>query len=126
MPKRRARSTLRAGPVLAGALVGLAPPASAQSGARPGADVPCGERDAIVAALERRYAEMPVARGIENNGELIQVFVSPRTGTWTILATRTDGVSCVLAVGDHFEARGPAPDPAALEGDRTAPGERPG
>ncbi len=124
MPQRRAGSIVHALRVVAAALV--AAPAAADEAEAPRSDVPCGERAAIVDALERRYDEIAVARGIENNGELIQLFASARTGTWTILATRTDGVSCVLAVGEHFEPRRPRPDPAAAEGAAPGAGERPG
>ncbi len=36
----------------------------------------------------------------------MEIFVSP-AGTWTILATGTDGLSCVLAVGEGFDAAPP-------------------
>jgi hypothetical protein len=33
----------------------------------------------------------------------MEVFVSS-AGTWTILATRTDGTSCVVSAGEGWEA----------------------
>ena len=44
-----------------------------------------------------------LATGLVDENAMMEIFVSP-SGTWTILATGTDGVSCVLAVGEGFEA----------------------
>ena len=67
--------------------------------------VACGDHGRLVAALSERYREQPVSMGLQNNGNLLQVFASDETGSWTILSTATDGTSCILAVGEHFERR---------------------
>ena len=46
--------------------------------------------------------ENPAAVGQINGDAVIEVFVSEK-GTWTILATGTDGKSCVLSAGEDFE-----------------------
>lgn len=74
-----------------------------------GGVVACGEHALLVAALSERYREEPVSMGLQNNGHLLEVFASSETGSWTILSTATDGKSCVLAVGEHFEQRPLAP-----------------
>ncbi|TVQ34274.1 MAG: hypothetical protein EA356_10820 [Geminicoccaceae bacterium] len=63
----------------------------------------CHDHQALVQALADRYREVPVSIGLQNDGQLIEVFASGDTGTWTILLTRPDGVSCILAAGKHFE-----------------------
>ena len=73
-------------------LVGLAPAAAQDF---------CLGRGALASHLEKRYAEQPIAIGIETRGMLLEVFVSP-LGTWTIVATTPKGVSCIRAVGDGW------------------------
>jgi hypothetical protein len=34
---------------------------------------------------------------------VIEVYSSEETGTWTILVTRPDGTSCLLAAGQRWE-----------------------
>ncbi len=62
----------------------------------------CGERDAIVASLEKTYSEAPVSMGLGSNGAIIEVFASP-LGTFTIILTRPNGLTCVMAVGESWE-----------------------
>jgi hypothetical protein len=63
----------------------------------------CGERTALAAELEARYAERPVARGLTLRGDLAEVFASPG-GTFTILITRPDGRTCAIAAGEGWAA----------------------
>lgn len=62
----------------------------------------CGERGEVLADLEKTYAETPEARGLASNGSVIEVLVSP-TGGFTIILTRPDGLSCVMATGEGWE-----------------------
>ena len=62
----------------------------------------CGERGAIVASLEKTYSEAPVSMGLGSNGTIIEVFASP-SGTFTIILTRPDGMTCVMAAGENWE-----------------------
>ena len=74
----------------------------------------CHDYKEIVRQLGTRYEEVPVSTGLQTNGNLIQVFASPRTGTWTILSVAPDGTGCVLAAGRGWETTTPPPtDPPA-------------
>lgn len=64
--------------------------------------IACADHGEVVDALTGQYDERRVSIGLQTNGDLLEVFASGRTGTWTILSTRTDGVSCIVAVGRHF------------------------
>jgi hypothetical protein len=66
----------------------------------------CGERERMVQDLDRQFDESAVATGLVDQSAVMEIFVSP-AGTWTILATGTDGLSCVLAVGEGFDAAAP-------------------
>lgn len=66
-------------------------------------DAHCGKRAAIVAKLGEVFRESPTAVGVVNQDAVIEIFVSSR-GTWTILATGTDGQSCVVSSGEDWES----------------------
>ena len=51
------------------------------------AQVPCGERDAIVKWLGAKYKEAPVASGVGNKGNLVEVLSTRGGETWTVLVT---------------------------------------
>ena len=62
----------------------------------------CGQRGAVVTALDKMYAEKPVSLGIADNGSVIEVFASAE-GSWTIVLTSPTGISCLLAAGESWE-----------------------
>lgn len=62
----------------------------------------CANRTEMVKSLADKFKENPAAVGIINGDAVVEVFVS-KNGTWTILATGTDGKSCVLSAGEGFE-----------------------
>lgn len=63
----------------------------------------CGQYDDIATQLGQHFAEIPKAFGLQQNGHLLQVFVSEETGTWTIVSTTPAGVSCIVAAGESWE-----------------------
>lgn len=75
----------------------------------------CQSRDSLVKLLEDRFAEQPVAVGLEASGQLIELFTSAENESWTMVMTMPAGQSCVLAVGEYWlETKQPAIDgPAA-------------
>ncbi|WP_166417799.1 hypothetical protein [Cochlodiniinecator piscidefendens] len=83
----------------------LAPPATAQN-----ARTYCAPRDTIVQTLMGRYAETLYAGGLQSQSNLLEVWSSPESGSFTILMTRPNGISCVMASGEHwhFETQRPA------------------
>ena len=89
--------------LLAGA-VALSPPAFAEAAGKSEESVVlgCSERADLLAHLERRYGEVFSGQARRSEKGLIELYVG-RTGTWTILLTRPDGVSCPLAVGSDAE-----------------------
>ncbi len=63
----------------------------------------CAKRDLVVQRLEERFGETLRSMGLNQNEGLVEVFASEATGTWTILMTMPDGVSCLLAAGRMWE-----------------------
>lgn len=62
----------------------------------------CANRTEMVKSLADKFNENPTAVGQINGDAVIEVFVSEK-GSWTILATGTDGKSCVLSAGESWE-----------------------
>ena len=66
------------------------------------AEVFCDKRQNVVAKLKNSYLEVPAAMGLEANGTMMEIFVSPE-GTWTISFTHPNGITCLGAVGKAWE-----------------------
>lgn len=62
----------------------------------------CGPRDEIVAQLGSVFQETPSGTGLIDPTAVVEVFVS-ESGTFTILASGTDGTSCILASGEGWD-----------------------
>lgn len=66
------------------------------------AQMVCGVRAAIVAAITGKYGEAPKAIGIAGQKNLAELFVS-KSGSWTMLITQPHGPTCILATGESWE-----------------------
>ena len=62
----------------------------------------CGERERMAQQLERNYKEVPQAVGLSSEGRVIEVFASD-SGSWTILVTYPNGLSCAIDSGEAWE-----------------------
>lgn len=76
----------------------LAAPAAAQQ------QTFCGDRSTMVEKLAQEFKENPMAVGMVDQSAVLEIFVSDN-GSWTILATSTDGKSCVLSAGEGWESK---------------------
>lgn len=62
----------------------------------------CGPRAQIVDKLAHQFKESQQAVGLVNDKAVLEIYVSSQ-GTWTIIATGTDGNSCLLSAGKDWE-----------------------
>ncbi|SDX41628.1 hypothetical protein SAMN05444358_105195 [Ruegeria halocynthiae] len=80
-------------------MAATAPPAFAQN---------CAQRDHVIAKLQDSYAEELAFGGLQKSRgthSVMEVWTSKETGSYTVLVTRANGISCIVAVGtDFFEA----------------------
>jgi hypothetical protein len=65
----------------------------------------CASHADITMQLSEKYAEVPVALGVSNNGGVMEIFTSPNGTTWTIVLTMPNGQSCMIMAGDSFNQR---------------------
>lgn len=60
----------------------------------------CAMRDTVVHRLQHKYSEALSAGGFQHNAQtMIEVWSSPETGTFTVIVTNSNGVSCIVAAG---------------------------
>lgn len=62
----------------------------------------CVERKTALKSLEKTYSEAPVSIGLASNGSVIEVLASS-SGSFTIILTQPNGLSCVMAAGENWE-----------------------
>jgi hypothetical protein len=84
-------------PAIAIALLAATPIAEAQTRQA------CAKRDQVVRKLEEKFGETLRSIGLHQSDGVVEVYSSEETGTWTILVTRPDGVSCLMASGQLWE-----------------------
>lgn len=92
-------------------MAAAAPPANAAG---------CAMRDIVVERLQSKYAEAMVAGGLQgshdNKMAMLEVWSSEKTGTFTVIMTNAQGLSCILAAGtDWFQQEAVLP-PDGIEG----------
>ncbi len=66
------------------------------------AEPQCNERDNVLELLAKKYKETPIAAGITNSGGLVEVLSDANSGTWTIIVTTPQGMSCLVAAGEGW------------------------
>ena len=62
----------------------------------------CNERDNVLELLAKKYKETPIAAGVTNTGGLVEVLTDHKSGTWTIIVTTPQGMSCLVAAGEGW------------------------
>jgi hypothetical protein len=80
---------------LASAMIFAASPASAAA---------CAPRDQFARHLDTNYHEKSQGLGVATDGSLFEIFTSDK-GTWSLLITNGQKVSCIVAAGDMWVAK---------------------
>jgi hypothetical protein len=73
----------------------------------------CAPREVVVERLATAYGETRQSMGLGAQGAVMEVFASRTSGSWTITVTLPDGLTCLIASGQAFEAMAehlPKPD----------------
>ena len=85
------------------ALAFIAAPALSDARAETGETMACGKRDDLLSHLSGEYSEEPVAMGLATNGSIVEVLSSKAGGSFTIVYTTPDGLTCMMAAGNNWE-----------------------
>ena len=82
------------------------------------ADALCGSRAALLAKIAQEFGENPVAIGLASNGGVVEL-LSSQSGSWTLIITfatpptsRSEARTCLIATGEGWQAKDPAPQVA--------------
>ncbi len=67
------------------------------------AQMACGARDSVVAKLGEKYGEVRRGGGLAGPTAIFEIWASEATGSWTILKTTPNGLTCIIAVGDAWQ-----------------------
>lgn len=84
-------------------LAGIALCASANTAAANESGIACTDRDSAVTHLPTKYSEHTVALGLASNGGVLEILTDEAGATWSIIVTTPDGLSCMVANGEHWE-----------------------
>jgi len=76
--------------------------------ATPAFAVKCADREQVIAHLQSRFSEQLTVGGLQRAQDslaVMEIWSSQETGTYTVLLTKPDGTSCIVAAGtDFFQA----------------------
>ena len=64
----------------------------------------CLPREEAIARLQQYHGETAHGLGLDNRGQTVMELFTSETGSWTILVTRTNGLSCIAARGEDWTA----------------------
>ncbi len=65
----------------------------------------CAPRDVVVQKLTQKFSESRRGIGLIRQTAVMEIFASEDSGSWTILITRPDGISCLIAAGQDYQTR---------------------
>jgi hypothetical protein len=69
---------------------------------------PCGDRTSILTRLGERYGETRRGAGLMADVGVLEIYSNPDTGSWTILLTNPNGLTCLIAAGEGWVQDAPA------------------
>ena len=64
----------------------------------------CVTHKNVVEQLANGFSEVPIAIALTRDGNVIEVFSGGDRATWTIVMTKPDGMSCLVASGEAWES----------------------
>ena len=82
--------------------VGVADHANAQA-------LRCTDRETMVSALTNKFKETRQGIGLVSNRRILELYVSD-IGSWTVVFSSPDGISCIGAAGKHWQTLSPDTD----------------
>ena len=64
----------------------------------------CAPRELVVDRLADKFGETRQSIGLGANNAVVEVFASETSGSWTITVTSANGLTCLVASGQAYEA----------------------
>ena len=66
--------------------------------------LPCHPHDVVQAGLAAKYGETRHAIGLASPTQIMEIWASDETGTWSITVTDPAGMTCMIGQGQGYEA----------------------
>ncbi|WP_323042415.1 hypothetical protein [Gemmobacter sp.] len=71
----------------------------------------CAPRAQVLAVLADRFQETRRGLGLAGPQQVVELFTSGATGSWTLTVTLPDGRMCLIAAGQGWEGTADPPPP---------------
>lgn len=72
-------------------------------------DVSCDDSTRMAQMLTNALGAERQGRGLRDPETLLEIWVTERNGDWIIVQNYTNGTSCIVAMGEHWEGEIPGP-----------------
>ena len=104
--ERMETDMLRTNSVIAGLVLSVVA-LSADAAAAQSTPTNCTDRNSAISHLAKAYKEQPVAMGLASSGGVVEILTNEDGKTWSIIVTTPNGVTCLVAAGEGWEALEP-------------------
>lgn len=75
------------------------------------ADVICDDKTRLEERLTRVQGAVRQGQGMRGPDALMEIWITPHNGDWTLVQSYAGGTACIVAMGEHWEMLTPR-DPA--------------
>ncbi len=75
-------------------------------------DLFCDDSARLEQQLLTIHGAQRLGRGMRGPDALLEVWIAPSSGDWTLVQTYANGTSCIVAMGEHWQELAPNADPA--------------
>lgn len=86
--------------------------ATTAQAASPIAEVICDDRETMTQKLQQSYGAIRQGRGTRGPEAMLEVWMVPSTGAWTLVQSYATGRTCIVAMGENWEMLPQPVDPA--------------
>lgn len=66
-------------------------------------DVSCDDSDRMAATLKETLGAERRGMGLRDPDTMLEIWVTDRNGNWLLVQNYTNGTSCIVAMGEHWE-----------------------
>ena len=77
------------------------------------AQINCGIRSQVVGVLKQQHGETILGVGVASQNAIYEVWRAKKLGSWTILMTKPNNISCIMATGRNWMEAPIRAEPAA-------------
>jgi hypothetical protein len=75
-------------------------------------DLFCDDSARLEKQLLTIHGAQKLGRGMRGPDALLEVWIAPNSGDWTLVQSYAHGTSCIVAMGEHWEEIASKADPA--------------